>query len=91
MQKRVHLMILGDVIGVGFRAWTQRFAQGQQLTGWVKNAGRGLVEAVFEGPEIKLKKMIDRCHQGPEVAWVKKVDVQWSEPTGEFMTFEIIY
>lgn len=84
-------MIYGDVIGVGFRAWTRLKAKELRLTGWVRNAGRGLVEAVFEGPEDKLKTMIDKCHQGPEVAWVKNVEESWEEANGEFETFEIIY
>ena len=34
---RLHLIISGDVQGVGFRAWVLRQARGLNLTGWVKN------------------------------------------------------
>lgn len=88
--KRAHVFIHGDVIKVGFRAWTLRQAQGLQLTGWVRNAEGG-VKAVFEGEEEKVKEMIERCHDGPEVAWVEKVDVVWEEASGEFEGFEIRY
>lgn len=89
MNKRAHIFIRGDVIGVGFRSWTVKNAKGLGLTGWVKNADHKLVEAVFEGPEDKVKQMVERCHEGPEVAWVEKVDVGWEEATDEFVGFEV--
>ena len=82
-------MIYGDVIGVGFRAWTLSNARELGLTGWVKNAGRNLVEVIFEGLEDKIKKMIELCHKGPEVAWVEKIEESWEEAKNEFETFEI--
>jgi acylphosphatase len=91
MIKRVHVLISGDVIGVGFRAWTDRAAVGLGLTGWVKNAGYKTVEAVFEGPEEKLKEMVALCRKGPEVSWVEQVTEEWGEGTGEFLEFDIKY
>jgi len=88
---RAHALIYGDVIGVGFRAWTVACAQKLGLTGWVRNAGHKLVEAVFEGQEERIKEMIDLCHKGPEVAWVEKVDILWEDATGEFEGFEVRY
>lgn len=87
---KAHLIIYGDVIGVGFRTWTQRFAQDLQLTGWVRNREDRTVEAVFEGEEEKVKEMIELCKKGPEVAWVKKVEVKWEETTGKFDGFKIL-
>lgn len=89
--KRIHLFIRGDVIGVGFRAWTLRQAQSKQLTGWVRNYNQKTVEAVFEGEEEKIKQMLVLCHKGPEVSWVEKVEERWEEATKEFAGFEIRY
>lgn len=89
MEKRAHVLIHGDVIGVGFRAWTVRNAKELGLTGWVKNADRELVEAVFEGQEENVRQMVDRCHKGPEVAWVENVETDWSDATNEFEGFEV--
>jgi acylphosphatase len=89
--KRVHVFIYGDVTGVGFRAWMLRQAQVKLLKGWVRNAGDGLVEAVFEGEEEKVDGMIDLCRQGPEVSWVEKVEVKEEKTTGEFEGFGIRY
>lgn len=91
MNKRAHLIIYGDVTGVGFRAWTYRNAIELELTGWVRNADRGKVEAVFEGEKDKIEEMIARCKKGPEVAWVEKVEVEWGKATGEYEVFSIKY
>ena len=37
MLKQAHLYIIGDVIGVGFRAWTKIQAKINGVTGWVRN------------------------------------------------------
>ncbi len=84
------VFIYGDVIGVGFRAWIQRLAQDKRLTGWVRNREDKTVEAVFEGEEERVKKMIELCKKGPEVAWVEKVDVKWEEAKNEFDGFKIL-
>lgn len=89
MLKRAHVSIYGDVIGVGFRVWAVRNAKELQLTGWVQNAGNGLVEALFEGEKEKIEEMIRCCKKGPDVAWVEKVEVKWGNVTNEFMVFEI--
>lgn len=89
--KRVHLLISGDVIGVGFRAWTVRNAKELGLTGWVRNTEDKTVEILIEGKKEKLEEMIKRCHQGPEVAWVERVQVKWIEASGEFAGFEVRY
>ena len=90
MNARAHVLIYGDVTGVGFRAWTYRIALELGLSGWVRNADRGIVEAVFEGKKEAVEDMIKQCRKGPEVAWVEKIDVKRYEATGEFDSFEII-
>ncbi len=57
MLTQVHVYIKGDVIGVGFRAWTKIQAKMNNITGWVRNVydqpdryGQlGCVEALFHG------------------------------------------
>lgn len=89
--KRVHLEITGGVIDVGFRAWTVRLAQKLELTGWVRNASDDRVESIAEGSEENLKRFIKQCHQGPEIAYVEKVEEKWEEATGEYKEFQILY
>lgn len=89
--KRVHLIISGDVQGVGYRAWVLRYAKGKGLTGWVKNREDGAVEVVAEGSKNALEELISYCEKGPEVAWVERVTSTWGVATGEFGGFNVIY
>ncbi|MEK6949358.1 MAG: acylphosphatase [Nanoarchaeota archaeon] len=89
--KRVHIVVYGMVQGVFFRANTKRVALGLDLTGYAKNLPDESVEVVAEGSEDKLKGLINFCRKGPERAEVSKVDIRFSEATGEFSGFEIKY
>ena len=89
--KRVHLMITGDVIGVGYRSWVFRLARDFQLVGWVKNTEDKAVELVAEGEKEALEKLTAACKRGPDVAWVERVDTKWFPATGEFLNFSVLY
>lgn len=89
--KRVHLVISGDVQGIGFRAWVRRWARERDIVGWVKNREDGSLEVVAEGEKKKLEKLIMDCHDGPDIAMVESVDATWEEPTSEFVEFEVVY
>ena len=88
---RVHLVISGDVIGVGYRSWAKRRAKDLQLVGWVKNREDRTVELVAEGSKETLKELITSCKKGPDVAWVEHVDVVWQKVSGGFVDFEVVY
>ena len=60
-----------------------------EVKGWVKNIPNGKVEAVFEGDEYNVNKMIELCRQGPPGAEVKNVDVNEDKSGGELTEFEI--
>ncbi len=87
--RRVYVVISGDVQGVGFRSWIKKRAQNLRITGWVGNRADGVVEAVFEGEADKITEMIELCYSGPDVAWVKDVQVTGQVYTDEFMDFEV--
>ncbi|MBU6997637.1 MAG: acylphosphatase [Theionarchaea archaeon] len=89
--KRAHLFISGRVQGVFFRSNTRKKALELGLGGWVRNLNDGRVEAVFEGEESAIEKVIDWCHQGPTHASVDDVEVHWEEFRDEFKTFSIRY
>lgn len=89
MQKRVQLIITGDVQGVGFRSFIKIQAESLGLTGWVRNRRDGAVEALAEGETQTLETLIKLCRQGPEVAGVEDIKDEWSEATGEFPDFII--
>lgn len=89
--KRAHLFISGRVQGVFFRSNTRKKAMELGLGGWVRNLNDGRVEAVFEGEESSIEKVITWCHQGPSYASVDDVEVYWEEYRDEFQTFSIRY
>lgn len=91
MIERVHLFIYGAVTGVNYRAWMVEKAEELELTGWVRNASDNTVEAIVEGEKENLQKIIELCHNGPDSAWVDKIDVKWEEAEGEFEDFSIRY
>jgi acylphosphatase len=91
MNIRAHVYISGYVQGVFFRACTKDEALKLGITGWVRNLADGRVEAVFEGDEAEVKKIISWCHKGPPGASVRDVEVNYEDYTGQFHTFEIRY
>ncbi|MGB8215716.1 MAG: acylphosphatase [Candidatus Methanoperedens sp.] len=84
MNARVHVFVSGKVQGVFFRSSTKNMADELGLSGWVRNLQDGRVEAVFEGEEEKVEKMVEWCRKGPEYARVTGVEVIPEPYKGEF-------
>ncbi len=91
MKTRAHVIVAGKVQGVFYRAETASRARSLDVTGWVRNLPDGRVEAVFEGEQNNVEKMIDFCCRGPPNAYVVNVDVKRQEWRGEFKNFTIRY
>jgi len=89
--QRVHIIIHGFVQGVFFRSNTKRVALNLGLKGYARNLADGSVEVVAEGPESKIKELIDFCKKGPESAQVTKIDVKFENARDEFDSFELRY
>ena len=87
--KRARIFVSGDVQGVFYRANAQIEAQRLKLTGYVRNLLDGRVEAVIEGEDICINKMIEWCEVGPKYARVDKVEVVNEQYKGEFKDFFI--
>jgi acylphosphatase len=88
---RVHIVVHGYVQGIFFRFNTKKFALDLGLKGYAKNLQDGTVEVVAEGPEEKLKELVEFCKRGPELAKVSKIDVKFEKLKNEFEGFEIRY
>ena len=89
MKARVHVFVRGRVQGVFFRVETRNEATKRNVTGWIRNTFDGRVEAVFEGQQEDVEKLVEFCRSGPSGAKVAYVDVQWQEYSGEFEAFKI--
>ncbi len=88
---RAHVVVEGRVQGVAFRYFTAGEAERLGIEGWVRNQRNGTVEAVFEGDDAAVKKMVEWCRAGPPSAIVGSVDVKWEDYRGEFTGFIIQY
>jgi acylphosphatase len=88
---RAHVFISGRVQGVNFRVSTRDQARQAGVTGWVRNLPDGRVEAVFEGTNAAVRRMVSWCYSGPTAAEVERVDVQWEDPTNADSSFTINY
>lgn len=85
----LHVYITGRVQGVNYRYSTVQQAQMLGLSGWVKNLYDGRVEALFEGEEGTVDKMLSWCYQGPPMAYVTDVEVFKQNYTGDFEGFTV--
>ena len=70
-----HLLIVGLVQGVGYRASFEAQAQALKLSGWVRNRADGSVEALVHGEEAALEKVVSWARRGPPSAQVRDVTV----------------
>lgn len=84
-QARIH----GYVQGVSFRYYALRQAQMLELTGYVRNCEDGSVEVVAEGPREAAERLLSWLHSGPSSAEVQRVDVEWQQPKGKSVRFEV--
>lgn len=82
-------MVCGLVQGVGFRWFVRETAERLALSGWVRNAPDGSVEAEAEGQPRSLAEFATALRQGPASARVDAVDVRGIPAKRDRADFEI--
>ena len=87
---RAHLFVTGYVQGVFYRHTAAKNARSRGLTGWVKNLPDGRVEAVIEGEEEPVRRLVEWCRSGPPHATVENVEVSWESFSGDFSGFQVL-
>lgn len=75
-----HIIVHGRVQGVFYRNWTVDTARSLGVAGWVRNLPDGTVEALAEGPEDAVARLIEAMHEGPPHAAPTHVDAREVEP-----------
>lgn len=83
----VRLIISGRVQGVGYRDSMRMVAQALDVTGWVRNLANSDVEAVVQGDEAAIDRLVAWCHNGPPSANVRFVDAQLIETSQSYIAF----
>ncbi len=84
----MHAFFSGRVQRVGFRFTAERMARRLPITGFVKNLPGGRVEIAAEGDEKTLQDFLQEIQQafGDQI---RRTDIEWGEPTGEYEGFGI--
>ena len=83
-----HIIVVGRVQGVFYRAWTKANARELGLTGWVRNCADGSVEALLEGEPDAIGLMVERMRDGPLDAEVSHLREEPAEPS-RALSFDI--
>jgi acylphosphatase len=78
-----HLIISGNVQGVGYRAWVIRTARAMGLDGWVRNRSNGAVEVLVAGDTASVEELLRQCRRGPRGAMVTRIDEALADPPEE--------
>ncbi|MBT5201160.1 MAG: acylphosphatase [Thaumarchaeota archaeon] len=89
--QRIRLFVTGRVQGVFFRQTLKIMAKKNDIFGWVKNLKDGRVEAVLEGDEEKVSRIIEWAHGGPANAIVEDVEIHNEKFISEFSKFDVLY
>jgi len=85
---RAEVTYSGHVQGVGFRFTARSIAAGYAVAGYVRNRPDGRVEVVAEGarPEIEAFLAELAAAMGD---YIGRIEVNWTEGTGEFKGFGV--
>ena len=75
-----HLVVRGRVQGVGFRFHMRGEAMRLGVTGWVRNRSDGTVEALVQGEQGAVDRLIAWTRRGPSSAQVTGVEIEERTP-----------
>lgn len=79
--RQFRAIVTGKVQGVCFRAETVGVGHQLGLRGYARNLPDGRVEVVASGAEASLARLIAFLHQGPSLARVDGVELEWNDAT----------
>ncbi len=85
----LHAIVEGRVQGVGFRVFTEEHARNKELRGWVRNRPDGTVEVEAEGPKLVLEDFLVMLHEGPPLAHVTQIVVDWKAANRQSNEFTV--
>ncbi|MBW9092387.1 acylphosphatase [Microbacterium jejuense] len=80
--RRVHVIVGGEVQGVGYRYTMRMVARDAGVAGWVRNRRDGSVEAEIEGTPGQVDEVLAWMADGPPGAVVSSSRVTEASPTG---------
>ncbi len=84
-------IVRGRVQGIGFRYFVRSRAEELELCGTVRNLTNGIVEVEAAGHRPQLDRLIEHLHEGPGLASVQSVEVDWEITVTAGGGFRITY
>ena len=76
MDEVLHIVVEGDVQGVGFRFYTEAMARRIGVAGWVRNLPGGAVEILARVSRRDKGRFLTEIEKGPPMSVVARVRVQ---------------
>ncbi|HAM38406.1 MAG: hypothetical protein A2474_05035 [Elusimicrobia bacterium RIFOXYC2_FULL_34_12] len=70
-----HIMVSGQVQGIGYRYFVEREARKIKITGWVRNLDNSDVEILAEGEEIFLEDFVNTLQTKHSYAIINDIKV----------------
>ena len=89
MIEQCKALIHGRVQGVGYRFFAERVATQLDITGYAKNLWNGDVEVVAQGDKTSLETYLTKLREGPRMAKVTDIDVEWQSVSEQYPNFDI--
>lgn len=86
----MHIRVVGQVQGVGFRYTTQQFAQKLGLKGTVSNLRDGSVEIFVLGTKQGIDQLLEKLRKSFE-DYIQEIAVKEVVPTRSFDAFSILH
>lgn len=86
---RFHILVHGQVQGVGFRYFVRQNASLYGINGWVRNNFDSTVEIDAEGSQINMEAFIDAVKRGNSYSSVERVDVDQMQNLKNYKSFNI--
>lgn len=78
----MHVIVRGEVQGVGYRYTMRMVARDAGVSGWVRNLRDGSVEAEVEGTPGQVDEVLAFMAEGPPGSRVASATVTDASPTG---------
>ena len=91
MIERKHIVLRGEVQGVGFRFYAQREAAALGIAGWVRNRLDESVEIEAQGETDALRRFETAMRHGPGLAFITSAEVRPMKPIPDDARFEIVH
>ncbi|MBW6515792.1 MAG: acylphosphatase [Candidatus Cloacimonetes bacterium] len=89
MLKKLEIIVIGRVQGIGYRAFTIRVAENLDIKGSVRNLSNGNVQVIAIGEEENMEQFIEKLKKGPTFSLVQKVKIREIETTEPYKDFRV--